>query len=90
MCLVWITSVKMCLRQTPTNHGQMVKRQIQAVLLGGLLSLLLLFASLFVASIIDANHAKAQMTPNARAQAPPPETELGCNDDVQISWPGQN
>jgi len=25
-----------------------------------------------------------------QAQAPPPETELGCNDDVQISWFGQN
>ena len=28
--------------------------------------------------------------PNARAQAPPPETDAGCKDDVQISWPRQN
>jgi len=41
------------------------------------------------------------MDSNARAQAPPsavapqlwrdrPETDAGCKDDVQISWPGQN
>ena len=31
-----------------------------------------------------------EITPNARAQAPPPGTDAGCNDDVRISWSRQN
>jgi hypothetical protein len=27
---------------------------------------------------------------DARAQTPPPETDAGYNDDVQLSWSGQN
>jgi len=53
VALVWITSVKMCLRQKTTDHAQMVTRQIQAALLGVLLSLLLLSFLLLIASIID-------------------------------------
>src|SRR5690349_7573042 len=44
----------------------------------------------------DIRHKTTRITPtffiamsNARAQAPPPETELGCNDDIQIAWFGQ-
>jgi hypothetical protein len=32
----------------------------------------------------------ASLKPNVQAQAQPPETDLACNDDVQISYPGQN
>ena len=31
-----------------------------------------------------------RVTPNDQAQAQPPETSVACNDDVQISWLGQN
>jgi hypothetical protein len=33
---------------------------------------------------------KRSMMSNARAQAPPPETDAGCKDDGQISWSRQN
>jgi hypothetical protein len=36
----------------PTNPEQQVKLQIQAMLIGGLLSLLLLFSTLFVVSLL--------------------------------------
>jgi len=36
------------------------------------------------------SHSWRGQTPNDQAQAQPPETGVACNDDVQISWLGQN
>jgi hypothetical protein len=37
-----------------------------------------------------ANNVHSVKAPNAQAQAPPPEPDAGCNEDVRVSWSRQN
>jgi len=80
-----LTELGIALALTGLSSGDL--RQFLWLLLALLLGTILGGSAIIFEGMISSN---TQMTPNAKAQAPPQEPDVGCNDDVQISWSRQN
>jgi hypothetical protein len=71
------------MEQSPRKEASPLLQLLECALIASLLPRLLWLGEYLYLCLLKS--LSWLLTPNVQAQAQPPETELGCNDDVQIS-----